>query len=516
MTTDQLRITRPAPGPPVRVLASAAALPLLASSAAAAGLIAVSQPQRYRATLAIALGVNLIVLGMKWPRAAALATLLFLPFLALVRRLLIADAGFTSNDPLLLVAPVVALFLLYRVYIVEGRRSHDRLFKLVAWLLGLTIVQVFNPFAIGGLLAAAGGLLFVGVPLLWFFIGRELGDRRSVTILLYSTIVVSCLVGIYGLLQTQFGTIASWDQAWLDVNSYGALQVGTSGTGNEIRPFSTFSSNEEYAVFLGIGVTFAAALLLRRRFSVVAALPLLILALFLAGGRSSLVTVLLAIVILIALTTRRWLSGLLVVAVGIAMAYGTAATLGPRIDRAAGLGGNAVVERNVTGILQPLDPNKSTVIAHWDSFLEGVGEGLNNPLGQGAGATSIATKLTDSDDANQDSEIDFGNAFINLGIVGGLLYLAIIVLLFRRVFARYVRHRDELSFAVAGLLVASFGQWLNGGEYAAAPLLWFFAGWASRPDPRIAGDEAPISRPFGPGASRARRPLRTADRPSPR
>ncbi|MEJ7784156.1 MAG: hypothetical protein WKF96_05075 [Solirubrobacteraceae bacterium] len=480
MTTSQLRITRPASAAPLRALVLAARLPLLVICAAAAGLLTVAHPEWYRSTLAIALGINLIVLGMKWPRAAALATLLFLPFLALIRRVLIADAGFTSNDPLLLVGPIVALFLLYRLYIVEARRSHDRLFKLVAALLTVAVIQVFNPFATGGLLATAGGLLFVGVPLLWFFVGRELGDRTSVAFLLYGTIVVACLVGIYGLLQTQFGTIASWDQTWLDVNGYTALNVGDSGTGSQIRPFSTFSSNQEYSLFMAIGVTFLVALLLRRRFGAAVVLPLLLLALFLAGGRASVVTAGLAAVILAALVTRRWLPGLLVVTVGVLAAYAAAATFGDRLDRAAGLGGNAVIERNVSGLLNPLDPGKSTAITHYDFVLDGVAEGIRNPAGRGTGASSIATKLTDSE--QRDSEIDLSNAFINFGIVGGVLYAAIIVLTFRATFARYIRHRDALSLAVVGMLVAVFGQWLNGGLYAIAPLLWFLVGWATRPD----------------------------------
>lgn len=481
MTTNQLRITRSVPGASLRALALSARLFLMLIGAAAAGLLAVSHPESYRSALAIALGVNLVVLGMKWPRAAALATLFFLPFLALIRRLLIADAGFTSNDPLLLVGPIVALFLLYRLYVVEGLRGHDRLFKVVAALLVVAIIQVFNPFATGGVIAAAGGLLFVGVPLLWFFVGRALGDRKSVTFLLYGTIVVACIVGIYGLLQAQFGTIASWDQAWIDVNGYSALNVRGGKTGSVIRPFSTFSSNQEYAAFMAVAVTFVVALVLRRRFSAVVALPLLVLALFLAGGRGSVVTSALAVVVLLALLTRRWLTGLLVVALGIAAAYAGAATFGQQLDRAAGVGGNAVVERNVSGILKPLDPGRSTVITHYDGILKGFADSFSNPAGRGTGASTIATKLTDSQ--QRDSENDLANAFVNFGIVGGLLYVAIIVLLFRTVFARYVRHRDALSFAVAGLLVVTFGQWLNGGQYAVAPLFWFLAGWATRPEP---------------------------------
>jgi hypothetical protein len=507
MTTNQLRISRPALGAPIRVLASASGLTLLLISAAGAGLIAVSHPEWYRTALAVGLTTNLVVLGMKWPSAAALATLLFLPFLALVRRLLIADAGFTSNDPLLLVAPVAALFLLYRIYVVDGQRSSDRLFKLVVALLAVTILQVINPFAEGGLVTAATGLLFVGVPLLWFFIGRELGDRRRVTVLVYGTIVVACLVGIYGLLQTQFGTIASWDKEWLDLNGYTALNIGALDNGNKIRPFSTFSSNQEYATFLALAVTFCVAFVLRRRVTVVLALPLLILALFLAGGRGSLVMSVLATVFLLALLTRRWLSGILVVLLGSVVIYAAAATFGPRIDRIAGLSGNAVVERNVSGILKPLDPSKSTVIGHWGSIVSGF---TRSPAGHGAGASTLATN------AKLDTENDISNSFVNLGIVGGLLYVAIVVLMFRVVFERYVRRRDALSFAIAGLLVVSLGQWLNGAEYAVTPLFWFLAGWATRPEPQDGGSESAVGQRHGRGEPRVRSPLRIAGRVSPR
>ena len=492
MTTEGLRMTLGGPGLRLRSLGSVAGLSLLLAGAAAAGWIAVSRPEWHRAALAIALVVNLLILGMRWPRATALATLAFLPFLALVRRLLISDAGFTSNDPLLLVGPIVALFLLYRLYVVgDSRRGSDRLFLLVAALLAVAVLQVFNPLATGGLLAALGGLLFVGVPLLWFFVGRELGDRRSIALLVFGTIGVGCVVAAYGLLQTQYGDPLPWDQKWIDVNGYGALSVSSSETGNSLRPFSTFSSNQEYASFLASGVTFIVALLLHRRWLPVVALPLLALALFLAGGRGALVMSILALVILLALRTRKWLSGLLVVVLGIAVAFVAAGALGPRIDRAAGLGGNAIVERNVSGILKPLDPSKSTVITHWSSILDGFAKSLSNPAGHGTGATNIATNLGDAESI--DSENDLSNAFLNLGLVGGLLYLAVIVALFRAVFAHYVARRDVLLFAVAGLLVVTFGQWLNGGLYAVAPLLWFLAGWASGP-----GDAEPLDAAVAP------------------
>jgi hypothetical protein len=34
--------------------------------------------------------------------------------------------------------------------------------------------------------------------------------------------------------------------------------------------------------------------------------------------------------------------------------------------------------------------------------------------------------------------------------------------------------------AIAGVLIVTFGQWLNGGQYAVAPLLWLLIGRVSR------------------------------------
>jgi len=491
MTAGGLRLALSGIGGPLRALGPAWRIALLVGAAAAAGLFAVATPGLYRAALALALAVNLIVLGMKWPRAAALTTLLFLPFLALVRRILIPTSGFTSNDPLLLVGPVVVLFLLYRLYVVERReRDPDLMFKLVLALLVVVVIQVFNPLGTGGIIAAASGLLFLGVPLLWFFVGRSLADERTVKLILYGAILVAGVVGIYGLFQTQLGDPISWDQQWIDINGYSALSVGRSETGNQLRPFSTFSSNQEYAAFLAVGVTFIAALMFHRRLGMALVLPLIAVALFLAGGRGSLVLAVLSLVMLAALRTRALLPGFVVVVMGVGLAFGLATAFGPRLDRAAGLGGDALVERNVSGIFNPLDPNKSTVIAHWDLIIDGFVTGVTNPAGQGTAATNIAVTLSPGSD-KQDSENDIANAFVSLGLAGGLLYVAIIFLVFRGLFSRYVARRDVLSFAAVGLIVVTFGQWLNGGLYALAPLLWFFVGWATRPPPEPAENPAP-------------------------
>ena len=490
MTTDQLRLSawryRPAPR-----LSPAASGPLLVLAASAVlGGVAALYPESWRAVLAAVITINLIALGFKWPRAAVIATFLWLPFMALVRRLLIEDTGWVQNDPLLLVGPLVAVFLAYRIFVMEGRRlAPDGLSKLVLLLLVLALLGVINPLGSGGILGGLAGLIYVAVPLLWFFIGRELGSRWMVNWLVYAVIVVAVLVGAYGLYQTEFGSLPSWDDQWNQITGFASLGVGrTEGGSIELRPWSTFPSNSEYSAYLGIAIAFAVALLYHRRPVVALAIPGLAMALFLSGGRSVMALAIFTAMIITALRTRNGGLAIGVVIVGIAVAYAAALTFGPALDEAAGRSGSAGTERAVGGLLNPLDPDKSTFLTHWDNLWLGVREGFENPLGHGTGSANLGARA--GGEGARDTDIDIGNAFVAFGFVGGLTFLAFVVLAYKTVFTRYIRgHFDWAMLAIAGLMVVTFGHWLYGGHYAASALTWFMIGWAVRPLPDEDADE---------------------------
>ena len=61
--------------------------------------------------------------------------------------------------------------------------------------------------------------------------------------------MLSLFAAIYGLIQ-QFHGLPSWDQAWVTTKGYSALNLGS----NVIRAFGSFSSAEEYAAFLSLGL----------------------------------------------------------------------------------------------------------------------------------------------------------------------------------------------------------------------------------------------------------------------
>jgi hypothetical protein len=413
-------------------------------------------------------------------------TLLWLPFLAFVRRLLIAEAGWTSNDPLILVGPIVVLFLLYRLFVIEKRElAPDLLSKLVLAMLALLLFGAFNPVGAGGPLAGLGGLLFVGVPLLWFFIGRELADRRMLTGLMYAVVVVGVGIGVYGLYQTQLGHLPQWDVDWYEITGFPGVKAGTSDTGDTLfRPWGTFPSTAEYSEYLGIALVIGLAMLYHRRPAIAIGVPLLAVAVFLAGGRGGMALVGLAVVVMTALRTRNRVLAFMVVVLGIGTIYGAALAFGPRLDRAANLSSDPKVGRQVGGLLNPLDPNKSTFLGHWDAVTTGVKAGFRNPVGEGTGSTNIGGRLGGA--ASSRTEFDIADVFVSVGLIGGFVFVAIVVLTFRTVFTRYLTRRpvDRLMFAAAGILVVSFGQWLNGGHYAASALTWFVLGWTVRPSRR--------------------------------
>ena len=315
--------------------------------------------------------------------------------------------------------------------------------------------------------------MFLAFPLLWFVIGRELADRRTILTLIYAVIVVAVATSAYGLWQTEVG-LPRWDHSWVDISGYAALHVG-----DKIRAFGTFSSSAEYAAYASIGFVLAGALMLHRRALAVVALPLLGLAIFLSSARGVMALALLAVIVLIALRAPSRGSALLVAVLGVLTLFAVSALFGAGLDRAAGRSSNPLVSHQVGGLLHPLDPEKSTLLTHWGLFKHGVIEGFTNPIGRGTGVTSLAASKFGGN-AAAGTEVDVSNAFVGLGLIGGLVFVGILAITFRRVISLYRARRDPAVLAIAGLLVVTLGQWLNGGYYAVAPLTWFLIGWATR------------------------------------
>jgi hypothetical protein len=301
--------------------------------------------------------------------------------------------------------------------------------------------------------------------------------------LVFAVIGIAVADGVYGLIQTQSG-LPSWDQRWVDVAGFSALGVGqnTAGGGfeEEIRAFGTFPSATEYAGFLGVGMVFATALVFHRRVYLLPAIGFLAFALFLASGRAVLVLAILGVLVMVALRARDRSSAALVLVLGVAAVFGIAAVFGPALDRIAGRSDDPFVSHQLGGLLNPLDPDKSTLIGHLNLFTDGIATGVTHPLGHGTASTNLAGSRFGTVKSGTATELDLSDIFFAFGILGGLMFLAVILMAFWRIINRYLDWRDPVVLAVAGMLFVTLGQWLNGGHYTLSSLAWFSIGWATR------------------------------------
>jgi hypothetical protein len=368
----------------------------------------------------------------------------------------------------------VALFLFYRIFVIEKRRlAGDTLSRLVFALLVLTLLQSFNPSG-GSLVAGLGGLMFLGIPLLWFFIGREYVDGPAALRLLYITVGLAVGVGLYGLWQTEVG-LPSWDQSWVNLGGFVALQVF-----GKIRAFGTFGSSAEYAIYLAGALTICMAMLIHGRALLSLALPFLAVPMFLSSSRAVLILAVFVTSLMVGLKTgRRGLAIVLAIA-GVALT-GLAAQRYASPDAGTPQhGGGSLVGHQLGGLANPLDPEKSTLPLHWSLAVDGAKEGVLHPLGHGTAVTNLAASRFGIGGTEKSSELDVSNTFIALGLVGGLLFIALAVVAFRRIVSAYLARPDPAILAALGLMMVTVGQWLNGGYYALAPLLWFVLGWATK------------------------------------
>lgn len=454
----------PSPGDALKPEVAALAVGVVLSVAVAIGIVSFTQYFRI-----IAGGVAFLVvlpLGLWKPRVAAIAVLAFLPLVALLRRLLIPVAGWNSLDPLLLIGPLLTTVICFRLFGVERRQLvSGRLSILVLVLISLSIVQVVNP-AGGAPGDGVVGLLFLAVPLLWYFVGREIADVRLAEIVFSTLVVEAAAIAIYGLRQSVTGMLP-WDQAWIDGFGFRALYVG-----NQVRAFATFSSPQEYATYLAAALLAATVWVLCGRAWAVIVIPLLVYAEFLISGRAILILTAFAIVIVLSLRTGRPRLAISTGVVGVGALLALSAFYGGTLTNSAVQSGNALVAHQVGGVFNPFDSSFSTGLIHASEVQRGFQAMVEHPIGFG---TAVANPQSVASLAA--TEFDITDVGAALGVIGFLTYVSLMVLAGRRLVHLVFAYQLRGALIAAGILAVCFGHWLSGGMYAVAPLVWFLIGW---------------------------------------
>jgi hypothetical protein len=428
----------------------------------------IAVPASWRLLLGAAVSWTLATLSLGAPAAVLYALVTWLAGLGLVRRVVSGASPAGSIDPLLLVAPATLGLLAVAAANHGAFRRHTRLSKAVLALSGLALAGALNPLQ-GSLLAGLAGLLFMLVPMLAFWVGRALPDRQ-----MSRTLVLVALLALpaasYGLAQT-FAGFPPWDAEWIRTSGYMALSVG-----GVTRPFGSFSNAAEYGFFLGIGLVAWLSFGLRPgRLPVTAgALVLIGVAAVYVASRSIVVLIVVALCLMAAARGRvpfpaGPVLGLLLFGVLIL-------TLPRRIPSLPqGRPGADLVAHQLRGLSEPLDPEASTLALHLRGSAAGMRLALSNPIGYGPGAVSMAGYKFGGFVFG--TEADPSNVAVALGLPGLAAYLVLVVEGFRRAYGLAVRRRQSLDVCMLGILSVTFLQWLNGAQYAVAPLPWLVLGW---------------------------------------
>jgi len=442
--------------------------------------------------LAVALTLLLVVLALRSRPAGIAATLLYLVVLGDYRRYASYVSGYPPNDPLLLVAPMAA-FVMACVALLDARPRGSSTLAMLLGLLALFMgAEVFNP-AQGGILVGLAGALFYLVPMLWFWLGRVYGTPELVEFVLRRLVVpLATLVALLGIWQSAVGLLP-FEAAWVDAVRYEALYIAD----DVVRAFGCFNSSAEYTRFLLLAATTVLAFGLAARSRLVLLLPLLLAAMLLASARGPVVMLFGTAAVLWAVAARNpaaWVPRLLLAGGGVAaLLIGLLIVL-----QQADLGGrfDALLAHQVEGLLNPTDASKSTAAGHVALGAAGVLEGAASVAGKGLGATTLAASKFGEGVFN--SEMDVGNMFYSLGILGGLLYLAIVAQVLRQAVGLWRRRRRPADLALLGALVATLLAWLLGGEYSIAAIVWFLVGALDRAHLEPEGERATLPRPARP------------------
>lgn len=445
-------------------------LVLVIASGIAIGFVAVRQPTIARLLVGIFGGVIFFIISMNGRFTALKLSLVFLVFLGLIRRLLIPLAGWSEQDPLLLVGPGCA-FMIWLNSRDRTPKRRDALTLLTIFFFVWSVGQIFNP-AQGTLLDGALGALFWVPPLLWFFVGRTFSERahRSVAVML---IALAVPVALHGLRQTYFG-LFSFEYTWLGVSNIGGSIFFENF---KIRSFGPLVSPQEYGAFLAVAMTFLWGTILAkhsRRWARVGLLGFLGFALFMQGSRSIFLLTLAMFAITVVVWTRNVGLKILVI-----FGIGTLVFLLRMIPAPASDGttaASAAITHQLSGLLNPKD---STAGLHANMISNGFNAAWDHPLGLGTAPTSQVV-ISRGGTSTKSTEFDIANVFVALGIPVGLTYMLFLIMLFAAATRRFRAERSAFNISLLGIFVVVFGNIWSGGLYAVSSILWFSMGGLSR------------------------------------
>lgn len=386
------------------------------------------------------------------------------------------------GDPLLFVSPAIAVVLaLYRHFVV--RRPYTRLERLILVLQALLLVSALNPLGPGPV-ASLRQFLVVALPMTWLYAAGSLGwwTPARFRALLWSLVGLAVASALYARYQVAFG-FPSWDERYIRESGLASLDIG-----GFIRPFSSYTAASDYSGVLLLGTTAAVVLALSSGHSLVLRLLAAVFAVglfeqvILVGARGPVVAVVAALTMcgLSAAGVRARYAYPLMIAAG-AVALQFTARLGTAA--AATDTNGAAVARQIQGFQDPFG-EESTLPGHFARLVNGLVEGITNPVGSGVGRIGTAGG----------TETSYGDLGLALGVLGLIAAFGFVGLIVHTAFTRSVwplgPWSDPRRLWLVSVVALPFGPLVTAGNYAQMALFYLAVGAALPPRPsQDEGDE---------------------------
>ncbi len=389
------------------------------------------------------------------------------PLIGLIRREMIPLIGYSGNDPITLVSAMVAAGLVVRLLVARRIRLDTVPSKLMAPMMLVMVGQIFNP-AQGGLTVGVAGALYYIFPMLYFYIGRCHVNPGVLHRIFNVIVVLGIFCAGYGLYQHFVGFNAR-ELAWMESAKYRQQMLGI------YRVFSTFLSFGEYVMFIGMACLVAWTRLLRRQWIYAPVVVLLCTAIFLSSSRGGVIACMFAIVASWAVLSQNrrtwWIRGTVV---GVVAVLGLVSALNG-IEREATSERNSVlIGHQASGLTDPLG-EESTGRLHVGLVLFGLQSGITRPAGRGLGSTTIASEKF-GEQVDVSTEVDVTNFIVSTGIIGGVLYASLLLVLCSRLLRYWIETRSNVALSAVGMATVLLGNWTMGGYYAPSSLVWLMLG----------------------------------------
>jgi len=405
-------------------------------------------------------------------KSGIIALIIYLPFMAFIRRYIYVYGRYVAMDPILIISDVITIWMFGYLIIFKGKEIYklfreNKLVKFATILLFVFIMQMFNPKQ-GSILVGIGGAKFYIVPFMWFYFGLFL-DKKFMKQIFVLIVFIGFITALYGLKQTFFG-FTPFEEYWVHWGGYSALHLLRI-----IRSFSTFASAGEYAHYLTISgiICFAFFLKSRQKITFLVALTIIVAALFIAAVRSAIFTFVFSSIILVGFLVKDKKKGVLVsIALLLLIAlFISKAGFTPEVNEYSPL--SVTSYHAVRGLVNPMEESSLQSRFHsW--FFVFPRLMIRNPFGYGIGSISLAGwKFGSHLMATENLFLDI---VLGSGIVGAILFVIVLINVFSYSVA-LIKENTRKMLGILGITVPlSFLIIGSSSEYTIFPIIWLLWG----------------------------------------